>query len=237
MTQPSPPPSRLFHIERRLLIGFFIVALLALAFLNIASEVREGDTLLLDRRLLLMLRVPGNPAQPIGPAWLQAAMLDFTAIGGTWVLALLTLLVTGFLLVARRWKTAGFVVASVAGGALLSVALKQVFLRARPEVALHLVVVDTPSFPSGHATNSAIVYLTLGVLLARTQAGGAVRAYVMGTAIVLTLLVGVSRVYAGVHWPSDVLAGWCVGAGWAGLCSLLARAVSANRKGQGQPAN
>ena len=124
---------------------------------------------------------------------------------------------------ARKYATASFIFASLTGGAILSVALKAIFVRARPDLVPHLVVVDTSSFPSGHAMNSAIVFLTLGALLTRTQKDRAVRVYLIAVSILLTLLVGISRVYLGVHWPTDVIAGWIVGAAWATLCLTVAR--------------
>jgi undecaprenyl-diphosphatase len=211
------------RIDGRLLLVFFLLALFAFFFFRLASEVSEGDTLALDQALLRALRDAADPSVPAGPSWLTALMLDMTALGGVSVLTVLTVIIAGYLLVARKAATAAFVVAAVAGGATVSVLLKMVFDRARPELVAHLVQVDTTSFPSGHAMNSAIVFLTLGALLARTRKERPVRIYLMGVAILLTLMVGSSRVYLGVHWPSDVLAGWCVGAAWAALCSIAAR--------------
>lgn len=221
---------RLLRVESGVLLTFLILAALALFFLKLASEMMEGETLGFDRAIMLALREAADTAIPAGPAWLKATMLDVTAMGGTSVLTLITLAVAGYLFVARKHATAGFVLAAVAGGAILGFALKLVFARPRPDLVAHLVAVDTSSFPSGHAMNSAVVYLTLGTLLARTQQGLAVRAYLISIAIVLTLLVGISRVYLGVHWPSDVIAGWCVGAGWAMLCGALARLLQARRQ-------
>jgi undecaprenyl-diphosphatase len=214
---------RALRVEGGVLLTFVILATLALAFLKLASEVTEGETLGFDRAIMLALRQSTDTAIPAGPAWLKATMLDITAIGGTSVLTLLTIAVAGFLLVLRKAATAGFVLAAILGGAIFSFALKAMFARPRPDLVAHLVAVDTSSFPSGHAMNSAIVYLTLGILLARTQKGHAVRIYLISVAIALTLAVGFSRVYLGVHWPSDVIAGWCVGGAWALLCGALAR--------------
>ena len=211
------------RIEGRLLLAFLIVALLAFAFIRLASEMSEGDTIGFDRAIIEALRSPADPAIPIGPEWLRRAMLDITALGGVSVLTLLTVIVAFYLLVARKAATGLFVAGAILGGGLVGVALKALFERPRPDVVAHLVDVSTTSFPSGHATNSAVVFLTLGALLARTQKDRAVRLYLMGAAILLTLAVGTSRVYLGVHWPSDVAAGWCVGAAWATLCAAVAR--------------
>jgi len=226
MMNPWPRIASLVRTIRgdgRLLLAFLTLAIIGFLAIKFASEVLEGETFAIDRGLMLALRHAGHPDIPIGPAWLNAAMQDITAIGGTTGLTLLTLVITGFLLFLRKFATAGFVAASIAGGAVLSFALKAIFVRARPDVVPHLVVVDTSSFPSGHAMNSAIVFLTLGALLTRTQKDRAVRIYLIAVAILLTLLVGFSRVYLGVHWPSDVVAGWVVGAGWATLCLAVAR--------------
>jgi undecaprenyl-diphosphatase len=218
------------RLDGRVLITFLVLAALAFFFLKLASEVMEGDTLALDRRLLLAFRDPADLSQPAGPPWLTAAMLDMTALGGVSVLTLLTVVIAVYLLVARKAATAAFVVGAVAGGALVSVALKEVFVRPRPDLVGHLVTVDTTSFPSGHAMNSAVVFLTLGTLLARTRKESEVRIYLITVSILLTLAVGLSRVYLGVHWPSDVLAGWCVGAAWAALCSIAARMLQRRQK-------
>jgi undecaprenyl-diphosphatase len=144
-------------------------------------------------------------------------------MGGVWGLTLITLFVTGFLIVARKYATAGFVALSVIGGALLGTGLKALFDRPRPDLVPHLVEVSNASFPSGHAMNSAVVFLTLGALLASTHRSRRVRIYLISVAVGLTLAVGFSRVYLGVHWPSDVVAGWCIGAAWAILCWIAAR--------------
>lgn len=216
--------------DGRMLVGFLIAAALAFLFLKLASEVAEGDTLAFDRSLVFALRDPADPSKSAGPAWLTKAMVDITAVGGVNILTILTVAVAGYLLAARKAATSLFVVAAIAGGAAVSVALKAVYVRPRPDIVAHLVQVDTTSFPSGHATNSAIVFLTLGTLLASTRRDRATSVYLVAAAIVLTLLVGVSRVYLGVHWPSDVVAGWCVGAAWAAMCSLLARVLQERRR-------
>ena len=200
--------------EGGILLAFLALALLALIFLKFASEVAEGETLGFDRAIMQWMRDHAG-----GPA-MRTTMLDITALGGTAVLTIVTVAVAGFLIVVRKSATAGFVAASVIGGTAISFGLKAIFARPRPDLVEHLVYVDTSSFPSGHAMNSAVVYLTLGMLLASTQQRHAPRIYLITIAILLTLAVGISRVYLGVHWPSDVIAGWCVGAVWAGLCAL-----------------
>ena len=212
-------------IDRRILIAFLALAGAAWAFLKFASEVMEGETLAFDRWIILALRRPGDLATPIGPGWLRLAMGDITALGGFTVLTLITAFAACYLLAARKIGTAALLIGSVGSGVLLSSLLKGSFLRARPDLVPHLVEVQTASFPSGHAMNSAVAYLTLGALLAGAEKSRGLRIYLMSVAIVLTLLIGASRVYLGVHWPSDVIAGWCVGAAWAMGCSYIARAL------------
>ncbi|HEY0447228.1 MAG TPA: phosphatase PAP2 family protein [Allosphingosinicella sp.] len=227
------PFDRLFkqhRIDSRILAVFLLLAAASFAFVKLASEVMEGDTLAFDRWLLQGLRNTSNPSVPAGPGWLQEVMIDVTALGGVSVLTIITVLAAGYLLAVRKVTTAAFLTAAIAGGALLSTLLKFGFARARPDLVAHLVEVDTASFPSGHAMNSAITYLTLGALLARAENDRPVRIYLLAVAIALTLLIGFSRVYLGVHWPSDVMAGWCVGAAWAVLCSLAARRLQRRDK-------
>ena len=216
------PIALIRNLDRRVLIAFLVLAVLLTGVGNLASEVVEGDTLAFDRWLVAGLRDPADPGSPLGPAWLTKTMVDLTALGGGPFLTLLTLAAAGFLVAARKWGMAVFVVLAIAGGGLASNLLKSVFVRARPDLVPHLVSVDSASFPSAHAMNSAVTFLTLGVLLSRTQTQMRLKAYLMGTAIFLTLIVGFSRVYLGVHWPTDVVAGWAVGAAWAILCSLVA---------------
>jgi undecaprenyl-diphosphatase len=201
----------------RALTVFAFIALLLLAFAGLADEVAEGDARWLDERLMLALRT-ADRTDPIGPLWLESAMVDITALGGFTVLALLSALAAGYLGIQRDWRAAALVIASASGGALISEGLKVGFARPRPDLVAQIVETTSMSFPSGHAMLSAVVYLTLGAMLARVQKRSALKAYVVLGAIALTLAIGASRVYLGVHWPTDVLAGWCLGAAWALLC-------------------
>jgi undecaprenyl-diphosphatase len=211
---------RFLSIERALLLTLLLIGAALFAFFKLASEVAEGDTMALDRYILTGLRSAADPAIPIGPHWLPEAMTDFTALGSVPVLLVAATGAIGYLLLGRRFRTALFVLATSAGGIGLGGLLKLIYARPRPDLVPHLVAVSSSSFPSGHATDSAIVYLTLAALLARTVPERPQRLWIIGAAILLTLLIGVSRVYLGVHWPSDVVAGWMIGAAWALACSL-----------------
>jgi len=211
---------RLLSVERALLVTLLLIGAALFAFFRLASEMSEGDTLAFDRAILVGLRTSADPAVPIGPHWLPEAMTDLTAFGSPTGLLLVCLAVIVYLLLTKRLRTALFVFAASAGGMALGSLLKHVYARPRPTLVPHLVDVTSSSFPSGHATDSALVYLTLAALLARTVPARAVRIYIIGLAILLTLLIGCSRVYLGVHYPSDVVAGWALGAAWALACSL-----------------
>lgn len=199
-----------------------MLAIAAAMMLGLALVIALAENVYdFDTAALLAFRTVGNPADPIGPPWFEEMMRDFTALGSTGVLTMTVLAVAGFLVITRKSHSAILMVASVLGGMLLSSALKFLFDRARPDVVPHAAEVYTASFPSGHSLMAAVVYLTLGALLARTQSSRAVRAYILLVAMVLALLVGISRVYLGVHWPSDVIGGWAIGSLWALVCWLL----------------
>lgn len=213
---------RLLHKRRALLAALIIVASMgAFVFLKLTSEIAEGETHRIDEAILHAFRVPDNPARPLGPKWLTSAFIEFTALGSTSVLGLITLLVIGFLLSERKRLPALLIGLAVVGGALLSTVLKTIIGRPRPESVTHLVDVATLSFPSGHAMLSAVTYLTLGTLLIREIKSRRTRVLVIVSVVLLTGLVGLSRVYLGVHYPTDVLGGWCAGTAWAALCVVV----------------
>jgi undecaprenyl-diphosphatase len=207
--------TRLGRQELAILLSMLLVASAIWAFATLANEMVEGETSAFDRAVLLVMRAPGAPAAPWGPRWLMEVVRDYTALGSVGILTFMTLAVSGFLLLQGKTRVAVLVLMTVAGGMLLSTLLKRSFDRPRPDLVPHGVVVYTASFPSGHAMMSAVVYLTLGTLLARVQPQRRLKAYILTLAVVLTVLVGLSRLYLGVHWPTDVLAGWIAGAAWA----------------------
>jgi undecaprenyl-diphosphatase len=220
---------RLFRfrtLDRRelnwLIVGVGACALLWL-FLILAGEIAEGETQAFDIRILKALRRPDDPSQPIGPGWLEGSFLDLTALGGSTILGLVIFAVVGFLLLQRRYHTALFVAITSTSGELVSTVLKQAFNRPRPTVVPYLREVSSSSFPSGHAMESAIVYLTLGAVLMRVTESRVTKMYFLGMAMLLTLLVGISRVYLGVHYPTDVIGGWVIGFVWAAVCWLAAQ--------------
>ncbi|HTM04486.1 MAG TPA: phosphatase PAP2 family protein [Vicinamibacterales bacterium] len=205
-----------------LLVGVGVCAGLFL-FIRLAGEVMRGDTQAFDVQIVRGLRSAADPSIPKGPVWLQSVLLDMTALGSGPVLGLIVLIITGYLLLVRRLVTASIVLVTFIGGEIVDESLKALFMRPRPSVVPHLQTVVTTSFPSGHAMDSAIIYLTLGALLVRVVEGRFTKIYCMSIAIFLTLIVGVSRVYLGVHYPTDVLGGWMLGFLWAALTWLMTR--------------
>ena len=197
------------------------VALTAFYQLWLQADSRIAHNQSFDERILRALRSDDDPSRPIGPRWLRIVAEDITALGSATVLGLAVTAVVGFLALNGLYKNAAYVLIASLGGWFLNDLFKSVFARPRPSIVPHLREVFTLSFPSGHALTSAVVYLTLGALLARTQTDRKVKTYVLGVAVLLTVLVGVSRVYLGVHWPTDVLAGWALGGVWALICLLV----------------
>jgi len=205
-----------------MLAGISLIGGALWAFAELADEIEDGESHQFDKAILLAMRDASNPQELIGPSWLEMAARDITSLGGTAVLTLLTLATLGFLLMSHKRGAAILVAVSVAGGALLSSLLKSGFDRARPDVVPHLVEVTSASFPSGHAMLSTVTYLTLAALLVQVQEKRRVQIYLLASGLALCLMIGASRLYLGVHWPTDVLAGWCVGAAWALLCASVA---------------
>jgi undecaprenyl-diphosphatase len=218
--------------EIRLLAVLLIPAALLFSFIKLAGEVMEGETLAFDKAILLALRSSGDTSDPIGPPWLEAAMRDLTALGSTAVLTIVTLAMAGLLLITRHPRLSGLLLLAVGLGTTLSNALKNLLARPRPDFVAHAVEVHTMSFPSGHAMLSALTYLTIGALLARDQPLP-VKTYILCVAIIVSVLVGISRVYLGVHYPTDVLAGWAIGGAWACLWWMIAVKVSIATSGAG----
>ena len=228
---PTLPPQlhRLRHAAFQLLRAewiplavLFLAALAVWAFVELADEVAEGDLNTLDRAILQSLRHPNDPADPIGPHWLEEAMRDLTALGSLAVLTIVTAASAGYLWLQGKHAAVVYLLIAVLGAQLISSSLKHFYDRPRPDLFPHGARVYTASFPSGHSTMSTATYLTLGAMLARYEEKRRVRIYLVALAMTLALLVGTSRVYLSVHWPTDVIAGWTVGAAWALLCSVIA---------------
>jgi undecaprenyl-diphosphatase len=221
---------KLDHTEWIPLAVLFVAALAAWLFVELADEVVEGDLYEFDRGLLLVLRNPQDITDPLGPAWLEDLMRDLTALGSPAVLAAITLAACGYLWLQGKHLAVMYVLVAVLGALALSTTLKAAFNRPRPDLVEHGQYVYTASFPSGHSMMATATFLTLGGLLARYQPQRRLRVYLVVVASLLSLAVGVSRVYLSVHWPTDVLAGWAIGSAWALLCFAAASFLESRGK-------
>lgn len=211
--------------ETDVLIVLLILSAAIWIFVRVASGVVAGKTASFDEWAVTALRLPHDPGTPIGPVWLQGTARDLTALGGVFFLTMLTIVIAGYLWLKRLYGAMAMIVLSALGGLAVSQTLKTAFDRPRPDLVPHLAQVHTSSFPSGHAMLSATVFLTLGTMLGRFVREPVLKAYFLIIAATLTLLVGASRVYLGVHYPTDVLAGWTAGLAWALTCWLVARGL------------
>ena len=190
-----------------------------LFFILLARSAPEGTYLSLELEIMRAMRHEGKP---IGPWWLADGVRDITALGSATILILMTLLILGYLCLRRRYRVALLIAVSTAGGEIVNAVLKNTFDRARPDATLHAVQVASSSFPSGHAMAASIFYLTMGALLARMATRRREKIYLVATALLLTTITAFSRVYLGVHYPTDVLAGCAAGTAWALLCWFVA---------------
>lgn len=217
----------LVHWRERLEFRTFAaIALLAggtWSFIEIADEVVEGESQTIDTKILLAFRNAGDLSDPIGPAWVEELGRDLTALGGVAVLSVLTFAVAGYLWLSGKVRAMWLMFGAIGGGLLVSTLLKHGFDRTRPDLVPHGSIVYSASFPSGHSMLAAITYLTLAAMLAEIQPKRTLKVYFIVVAVLLTFGVGLSRIYLGVHWPTDVLAGWAVGASWALLFWLVLR--------------
>ena len=216
--------------------ALLVVALGSLTFADLAEDMGEADGQVFDARVLHLLRpYADDPSRPWGPWWLKEAASDITSLGGISVLALFATIVIVFLLIQRKWLSSVLLLVGLGGGVILSEGLKAVFERDRPPVIYQATETINASFPSGHALLSAVFYLSLGVMLTRAFPQRRFKAYVLGVGVVITLLIGVTRIYLGAHWASDVFAGWSVGAAWAMVLWLVSYALSRRQRLHGAP--
>ncbi len=235
MTDDTPARGRLWRLVQRfeagVLAGVGLAAGALWAFLNIAGEMADGETLTIDRRLLLLLRTPGDANNPIGSKGLEEAVRDVTALGGTTLVIVVTIVAVLAFLFHKRHRQALVMAAAVALAWISSETTKSFYHRPRPDLVPHEVYVYSGSFPSGHSTLSAATYLTLAMLVASLETRRRTKALAYSLAGLVLVGVGFSRVYLGVHWPSDVLAGWCLGATWALAGWVALRAMGGQARG------
>ena len=211
------------RVEIAAVTALFVVALGVMTFIEMADDMTEADGQAFDQAVLAWMQpVAGDPR---GPWWLHEAAADLTALGGISVLTLFALIALGFLIIQGKRLSALLLLIGLVGGVALSEGLKALFGRARPPEAFQAVETLNASFPSGHALLSTVFYLTLGVMLTRAFPRMHLKAFILGAAMTVAVLIGLTRVYLGAHWASDVFAGWCAGAAWAIALWLVAYAV------------
>jgi len=213
-----PKTRKILRKEILILLGLFVLMLLLRGGIEIRDSFVVDRALQFDNWALSIARQPDNPEYLRGPHWVDEAVRDLTALGGAAVLTLTIVFVFGYLLLKKSYRSAALIIIATLGGLLLSLLLKDFFLRDRPDIVPALMVETSPSFPSGHSMLSAVVYLTLGSLLTRLESNSRIRTYTITIAILATVIVGISRVLLGVHYPTDVLFGWTMGFFWASLC-------------------
>ena len=225
MRPALPPLLKRIPVGSPLFLGLLLLVVALWVFVQIADEVHEGETHHLDREVVRSLRNAQDLTRPVGPHWLPDTARDVTALGGVPVLGFVALAVAGFLALSGKLRSLALVLGATLGGLVISLLLKEGFARPRPDVVPHLAQTLTASFPSGHAMLSAVVYLTLGLQLSALVPRRRLKVYVLAIALLLTVLIGLSRVYLGVHYPTDVLAGWAAGLAWAVASALVAHAL------------
>ena len=222
---------RVARTEIAAVAALLVAALGVMTFVEVADDMTEADGQAFDLMVLQAVRpFADQPDRPWGPWWLHEAAADITSLGGISVLGLFALAAMGFLLIQRKWLSAVLLTAGLAGGVALSEGLKAVFQRERPPVEFQAVETINASFPSGHALLSTVFYLTLGVMLTRAVPQRRLKAYVLGVSLLIALLIGLTRIYLGAHWASDVFAGWSVGAAWAMTLWLVAYAAERRQR-------
>jgi undecaprenyl-diphosphatase len=221
------------RFEARVLIGVMLAAGAVSAFLNVADEMGEGETEAFDRKLILLLRTPGDLNNPVGSKNVEEAVRDITALGGTTLVMVVSVVAVLSFLFHKKRIHALVMAAVVLAAWASSAATKALYARPRPDLVPHEAYVYSASFPSGHSTMAAAAFLTLAMLVASLEPRRRSKALAYALAGFVIVGVGVSRVYLGVHWPSDVLAGWCLGAAWALAGWLALRFLGGQARGAG----
>jgi undecaprenyl-diphosphatase len=202
-----------------LVIGLALLIGAVLAFTALADLVSEGQVQSIDDSILLWMNAHANPT-------LDAAALEITALGGVAVVWMVIFISSMFLWQTRHHYSVFLLWIAVLGGNAINFTLKGLFARPRPELfEWRVPFAPHSSFPSGHSTTAVVLYATLAFLIARLEPSRVTRRLTLGIAGLVILLIGISRVYLGVHHPSDVLAGFTVGLAWSAFCALGIEAI------------
>ncbi len=192
-----------------------------IAFIIIAILVSKQVTNYLDYTVLLSLRNSADASIPLGPRWLLGFFKDVTSLGSVVVVVIISVLTAAYLIVKKKYLLLRIYLLIVLGGGLSDLLFKEIFARQRPTIVPHLVDAENFSFPSGHAAMSVVIYVSLALIMTYSQINMKLKLYIISAACFLALLVGFSRIYLGVHYPTDVLAGWLLGMFWVLLGWLL----------------
>jgi len=217
------------RIEIKVLVAVLAIVVGTVGFILIAGFVISGSTDYFDVQVLRLLRTTGNLARPIGPKWLFEIMRDITSLGGATIVFLITFIVIVYFFLQKQYSMLFLVFAAVIGGGLIDLELKVIFSRIRPQVVPNLIQEISYGFPSGHSMMSTIIYLSLASLIARLQSRWRDKIYIISVAVFLSFMIGISRIYLGVHYPTDVFGGWSLGLAWAAFCWLVAWYISEKR--------
>ena len=209
-------------IELKVLTSVIAIIVGTLGFILIAAFVSRGSTDIIDIKILKSFRHADNLTLPLGPRWLFEIMRDITSLGGAPILTLITLFVIGYFILKKQYSMLIIILLAVTGGAVMELELKELFGRIRPQIIPNLIAEKSFGFPSGHSMMSAIMYLSLAALIARLQTRWRDKIYIISIAVFLSFMIGISRVYLGVHYPTDVLGGWSLGLAWASFCWFIA---------------
>ncbi|MCW6510518.1 phosphatase PAP2 family protein [Lichenifustis flavocetrariae] len=196
----------------RLWVGLTLLLIVA-GDLYVVSLGQNG----LDVAIILSLRTPGYLADPLGPAWLAETGRDLTGLGSNGVMGLVVFTVAGGLLLLHRWQHLLALVLSSGSALLCNALLKIAVHRPRPHLVPGTPLVFTTSFPSSHAMLSAATFFTLAGIVAASSTSRSLARFCFVMAGIGTGLIGLSRIYLAVHWPTDVLGGWAGGL----FCALV----------------
>jgi undecaprenyl-diphosphatase len=204
--------------------SIFIILLTGVILLCLVSlSVVSGKINFLDNSILLSFRNARNTSIPAGPEWLLSFMLDVSALGSATIVFLVTILTSGLLILKNKYSSLRVILFAFIGGGIIELLMKEIFSRQRPQIVLHFVNVNSLSYPSGHSAMSAIIYISLIFIIFTLDIKTSIKIYFLYSAVFLILIIGISRIYLGVHYPSDVLGGWALGLIWSSISVILAR--------------
>lgn len=223
-TNDDRTTSSRFELSALILITVVVGA--AWGAVEIADLPREGASRSLDEVMLSVFRSSSDRTNPVGSRGIEDISRNISSMGSNAVLVFVSIIVVSYLLAQGRKKASWLVVASIVGSLGISFVLKLLFDRPRPDLSVESVHVTTSSFPSGHAMVSMAVYTLFAALLARLDSRRWVKIFFLASAVLINLVIGITRLHLGTHWPTDLLAGWTIGAAWTTLCWLTAYARS-----------